>query len=65
MRRVHGPLLSIDLDERAWRIERDDDALPYALDGLEAALDAYYEYRGWNGDGTVPAARCARLVGRG
>jgi aldehyde:ferredoxin oxidoreductase len=52
-------------NNRRGRDRRDDDALPYALDGLEAALDAYYEYRGWNGDGTVPAARCARLVGRG
>ncbi len=32
----------------------DDDALPYELDGLETALDEYYEIRGWNDDGTVP-----------
>ncbi len=32
-----------------------DDALPYELDGLDAALDEYYALRDWNDDGTVPA----------
>ncbi|MFC6837708.1 aldehyde ferredoxin oxidoreductase family protein [Halomarina ordinaria] len=35
--------------------DRSDDALPYDLPGFEAALSAYYEARGWNEDGTVPA----------
>ncbi|WP_458210912.1 aldehyde ferredoxin oxidoreductase family protein [Haladaptatus sp. NG-SE-30] len=33
---------------------REDDTLPYDLPGIEAALDEYYELRGWNDDGTVP-----------
>ncbi len=35
--------------------DRSDDRLPYDLPEFEAALDAYYESRGWNDDGTVPA----------
>ncbi|MFP8957739.1 aldehyde ferredoxin oxidoreductase family protein [Natrialbaceae archaeon A-CW3] len=35
-------------------MDRADDRLPYELDGFEDALDAYYEERGWNDDGTVP-----------
>ena len=35
--------------------DRADDRLPYDLPGFEAALDEYYELRGWNADGTVPA----------
>ena len=35
--------------------DRGDDTLPFELDGFEAALDEYYELRGWNDDGTVPA----------
>jgi aldehyde:ferredoxin oxidoreductase len=34
--------------------DRADDRLPYDLSGFEAALDEYYEIRGWNADGTVP-----------
>ncbi|SIR62888.1 aldehyde:ferredoxin oxidoreductase [Haladaptatus litoreus] len=34
--------------------DRDDDRLPYDLDGFEDALDAYYDVRGWNHDGTIP-----------
>ncbi|WP_435157888.1 aldehyde ferredoxin oxidoreductase family protein [Haladaptatus sp. DFWS20] len=34
--------------------DRDDDRLPYDLDGFEDALDAYYDVRGWNHDGTAP-----------
>ncbi len=34
--------------------DRSDDTLPFELDGLEAALDEYYELRGWNDDGTIP-----------
>ena len=37
--------------------DRADDALPYELPGLEAALDAYYEVRGWTENGTVPTER--------
>jgi aldehyde:ferredoxin oxidoreductase len=33
---------------------RADDDLPYELPGFEAALDEYYQARGWNDDGTVP-----------
>ncbi|PSP82435.1 aldehyde ferredoxin oxidoreductase [Halobacteriales archaeon QS_1_68_17] len=51
----------VDL-ERAFNNRRgfdrsDDDALPYDLPGLDAELSAYYEMRGWNDDGTVPAER--------
>jgi len=37
-------------------VDREDDTVPYpeVLDDLEAALDEYYELRGWNNDGTVP-----------
>jgi aldehyde:ferredoxin oxidoreductase len=35
--------------------DREDDRLPYELEGFEAALTAYYERRGWNSDGTVAA----------
>ena len=35
--------------------DRSDDQLPYDLPGFETALDEYYELRGWNDDGTVPA----------
>ncbi|MDZ7702247.1 MAG: aldehyde ferredoxin oxidoreductase C-terminal domain-containing protein [Halobacteriales archaeon] len=34
--------------------DRADDVLPYELPGFEAALEQYYEARGWNADGTVP-----------
>ncbi|WP_248898168.1 aldehyde ferredoxin oxidoreductase family protein [Haloplanus halobius] len=34
--------------------DRSDDTLPYDLSGFEAALDEYYDRRGWNDDGTVP-----------
>lgn len=34
--------------------DRDDDTLPYEIAGFDAALDAYYEQRGWRPDGTVP-----------
>jgi aldehyde:ferredoxin oxidoreductase len=37
--------------------DREDDALPYDLPEFEAALDAYYDERGWNEDGTVPETR--------
>jgi aldehyde:ferredoxin oxidoreductase len=35
--------------------DRGDDTLPYDLDGFEAALDEYYDVRGWGDDGVVPA----------
>jgi aldehyde:ferredoxin oxidoreductase len=34
--------------------DRGDDRLPFDLPGLAAAIDEYYERRGWNDDGTVP-----------
>jgi len=34
--------------------DREDDDLPYDLDGFEAALDEYYRLRGWREDGVVP-----------
>ncbi|MDL5362469.1 aldehyde ferredoxin oxidoreductase family protein [Halalkalicoccus sp. NIPERK01] len=37
--------------------DADDDGLPYAeeVPDLEAAIEEYYEARGWNPDGTVPS----------
>ncbi|MFB6236729.1 MAG: aldehyde ferredoxin oxidoreductase family protein [Halopenitus sp.] len=44
--------------ERAFNnargFDRDDDVLPYDIEGLDVALDEYYAFRGWNADGTVP-----------
>ena len=44
--------------ERAFNnargFDRDDDTLPYEIDGFDEALSEYYEIRGWNDDGTVP-----------
>jgi len=39
-------------------LDRNDDRLPYEdqLPGFEDALDAYYDARGWDNDGTVPAS---------
>ncbi|WP_338739753.1 aldehyde ferredoxin oxidoreductase family protein [Haloplanus salilacus] len=51
-------------NNRRGRDWNDDDDLPFALDGLSAALDTYYDLRGWNADGTVPRARCDRHLGR-
>ncbi|KAA9410751.1 aldehyde ferredoxin oxidoreductase [Haloarcula hispanica] len=34
--------------------DRTDDALPYEIPSFEAALDEYYDARGWSDDGTVP-----------
>jgi len=39
------------------RDRRADDDLPYEIPGLADELTAYYEHRGWNADGTVPAER--------
>lgn len=36
--------------------DRTDDTLPYDIDGLEDALDEYYNLRGWSNDGIVPAS---------
>ncbi|WP_372911793.1 aldehyde ferredoxin oxidoreductase family protein [Salinigranum sp.] len=38
-------------------IDRSDDTLPYSLPDFEAALDEYYERRGWTDDGVVPEGR--------
>jgi aldehyde:ferredoxin oxidoreductase len=40
-------------------MDRKDDTLPYELPDFEAALDEYYELRGWNDDGTVPDSQVA------
>ena len=39
--------------------DREDDTLPYVdwIAGFEEGLDAYYDARGWNQDGTVPDER--------
>jgi len=34
--------------------DRDDDRVPYDLPAFEAALDRYYETRGWSDDGVAP-----------
>ena len=34
--------------------DRADDRLPYEIEGFEAALDDYYETRGWTENGVVP-----------
>ncbi|MFB6224338.1 MAG: aldehyde ferredoxin oxidoreductase family protein [Haloarcula sp.] len=34
--------------------DRSDDTLPYSLPSFEAALDEYYDERGWSNDGKVP-----------
>jgi aldehyde:ferredoxin oxidoreductase len=47
--------------------DREDDTVPYVdqLEGFEAALEEYYEVRGWTTDGTVPDEQIesGRLVG--
>ncbi|WP_259533070.1 aldehyde ferredoxin oxidoreductase C-terminal domain-containing protein [Halalkaliarchaeum sp. AArc-CO] len=45
--------------------DRADDTLPYVdqLDGFEEALDAYYDTRGWNDDGTVPEQQIQNIYG--
>ncbi|QLG63640.1 aldehyde ferredoxin oxidoreductase family protein [Halorarum salinum] len=42
---------------------RADDTLPYSLDGFHDALDAYYDQRGWNPDGTVPPDAASGATG--
>jgi aldehyde:ferredoxin oxidoreductase len=37
--------------------DRAEDTLPYDLPGFDAALDDYYEARGWTASGIVPDAR--------
>ncbi|MXR42914.1 aldehyde ferredoxin oxidoreductase [Halobaculum sp. WSA2] len=65
-----GSLLDADYDdllavgarvvelERAFNnrrgFDRAEDTLPYDIEGFEAALDEYYETRGWREDGVVP-----------
>jgi aldehyde:ferredoxin oxidoreductase len=44
--------------------DRADDDLPFELEGLEDALDEYYEVRGWTEDGVVPDARVADADGQ-
>jgi aldehyde:ferredoxin oxidoreductase len=35
-------------------VDRSDDRVPYDLPGFAAALDHYYEARGWSADGVAP-----------
>ena len=42
--------------------DRADDQLPYELPGFEAALDEYYERRGWSAEGVVPDNRITELA---
>lgn len=42
--------------------DRADDQLPYELPGFEAALDEYYERRGWSAEGVVPDSRITELA---
>jgi aldehyde:ferredoxin oxidoreductase len=42
--------------------DRADDRLPYDLPGFEAALDEYYNRRGWTADGIVPDERVAEFA---
>jgi aldehyde:ferredoxin oxidoreductase len=44
-------------------MDRADDRLPYDLPGFEAALDEYYDLRGWNRDGTVPDSNVSGATG--
>ncbi|MFW6449359.1 MAG: aldehyde ferredoxin oxidoreductase C-terminal domain-containing protein, partial [Halobacteriota archaeon] len=46
-------------------LDRSADTLPYEdqLDGFDAALDTYYDARGWGADGTVPDARIEAAYG--
>ncbi|MFP4628418.1 MAG: aldehyde ferredoxin oxidoreductase family protein [Halobacteriales archaeon] len=46
-------------------LDRSADTLPYEdqLEGFDAALDAYYDARGWGTDGTVPDARVEAAYG--
>ena len=34
--------------------DRTDDTLPFDIEGMDAALDEYYDRRGWREDGVVP-----------
>jgi aldehyde:ferredoxin oxidoreductase len=42
--------------------DRADDRLPYDLPGFEAALDEYYDLRGWTPEGVVPDDRISELA---
>jgi aldehyde:ferredoxin oxidoreductase len=44
--------------------DRSDDVLPFELEGLEEALDEYYEVRGWSNDGVVPDNQVAGASGQ-
>ncbi|WP_435098181.1 aldehyde ferredoxin oxidoreductase family protein [Halorubrum sp. N11] len=43
-------------------VDREDDTLPYSLPDFEAALDEYYERRGWTNEGTVPSGHVDAVV---
>ncbi|SEW14312.1 aldehyde ferredoxin oxidoreductase family protein [Natrinema salifodinae] len=53
--------LERDFNARRGFDRADDDDLPYEIEGLADALDEYYRRRGWNRDGTVPAATLDEL----
>lgn len=44
--------------------DRDDDTLPYDIPDLEQSVEEYYDARGWNDDGTVPAEQVPGTSGR-
>jgi len=52
--------------ERAFNnargFDREDDTLPYEIDGFDAALSEYYAERGWNDDGTVPGYQAGEVA---
>ncbi|MFP8951865.1 aldehyde ferredoxin oxidoreductase family protein [Natrialbaceae archaeon A-arb3/5] len=57
---IGGEVVSLERHFNNQRgLDRNDDTLPYdeQIPGFEAGLDAYYEERGWNDDGTVPNAQ--------
>jgi len=52
---IGGEVVSMERHFNNQRgMDRGDDTLPYELPGFEDALEAYYDERGWNADGTVP-----------
>lgn len=68
IQRVGAAVVDLERDFNARRgFDRSDDTLPYAdrLSGFDDALEAYYETRGWNSDGTVPDGRVTASLSPG
>lgn len=54
---IGGEIVSLERHFNNQRgFDRDDDTVPYEIPEFEQGLDAYYDERGWNDDGTVPDA---------